>query len=481
LSDNNIVLKQLSDDENATLNALLGQLAQKAPRNLLRASYYDGKRAIKQVGTVIPPQYAKLGLALGWAAKGVDGLARRTHLEKMVWTAGDIDALGMAELADSNFLFSEVAAGLKDSLIHGVSYLITTAGEVSAGEPKALVHAKDGMNATGDWNNRTRKLDNLLSITSRHENDVTGFILYLNNLTISAEKDSSGWTVDRQTHSFGVPADPLVYQPRSSRRMGKSRITRPLMGYQDAALRALVRLEAHMDIYTIPKLILLGADESIFKNPDGSPKAAWQIALARTFGLPDSVDGDQDNQRADVKQIDATSPDSHLSDLNALAKLSARETDLPDADFALTDMANPTSEGSYIAGRDNLIAEAEGATEEWSVSIRRSVSRALAIQNGLSAVPAAWASIDTKFRSPLYLSKAAAADAGSKQIGAVPWLAETEVGLELLGLDAQQVKRAMADKRRAQSGSLVESLRVNAASAVTNPAVAAVAAARTGE
>jgi hypothetical protein len=467
LSADKIVLAQLSDDENVTLNALLEQLAAKAPRNLLRASYYDGKRAIKQVGTVIPPQYAKLGLALGWAAKGVDGLARRCHLEKMVWTEGDINAIGMQELADSNFYYSEVAAGLKDSLIHGVSYLITTAGDTSKGEPKALVHAKDALNATGDWNNRSRRLDNLLSITSRDEDKVTGFILYLNNLTISARKDSSGWTVDKQAHTFGVPADPLVYQPRSSRRMGKSRITRPLMGYQDAALRALVRLEAHMDIYTIPKLILLGADGSIFKNPDGSMKPDWMIALARTFGLPD--DEEATTPRADVKQIDATSPDSHLSDLNALAKLAARETDLPDADFALTDMANPTSEGSYIAGRDNLISEAEGATEDWSVSIRRSATRALAIQNGLSSVPKEWASIDTKFRSPLYLSKAAAADAGSKQIGAVPWLAETEVGLELLGLDAQQVKRAMAERQKANGRALVAAL-------ATQPAQPVVAA-----
>lgn len=452
-------LTQLTDDENATLNLLVQQLEDKQSRNLLRSSYYDGKRAIKQVGTVIPPQYAKLGLALGWAAKGVDGLARRCHLDEMFWTDGDLDALGISELADSNFLYSEVASGLKDSLIHGVSYLITTAGDPAAGEPRALVHAKDALNATGDWNNRRRTLDNLLSITSRDRENITGFVLYLDGLTISASKDGNAWSVDKRSHGFGVPADPLVYQPRASRRLGKSRVTRPLMGYQDAALRALVRLEAHMDIYTIPKMIILGADNSIFKNEDGSMKASWQIALARAFGIPDSLDQQQDNQRADVKQVDATSPESHLSDLNALAKLSARETDLPDADFALTDMANPTSEGSYIAGRDNLIAEAEGATDDWSVSIRRATARALAIQNGYSSVPPEFASISAKWRSPLYLSRAAAADAGAKQIGAIPWLAETEVGLELLGLDQQQIQRALAERQKARGRAVVDALR----------------------
>jgi hypothetical protein len=230
------------------------------------------------------------------------------------------------------------------------------------------------------------------------------------------------------------------------------------MGHQDSALRALVRLEAHMDIYTIPKLILLGADEGIFKNADGTMKASWMMALGRTFGIPDSTDSDQENQRADVKQFDAQSPDSHLAQLNALAKLMARETDLPDSDFALTDMANPTSADAYSASRENLIAEAEGAMDDWSVPIRRTVNRALAIQNGFTEVPESWGSIETKWRSPIYLSKAAAADAGAKQIGVVPWLAETEVGLELLGLDEQQIRRAMADRRRAAGRAVIAAL-----------------------
>lgn len=443
----------LTEDELVTLNFCAEELAKKEPRNFLRSSHYDGKRAVQMVGTVIPPQYVNIGLALGWAAKGVDGLARRCHLEQMIWADGDLDSLGMSELQESNFLLSELSQGRTDSLIHGVSYLITTRGDEGVGEPAALIHAKDGLNAYGEWNARRRGLDNLLSVTARHDGKISGFVLYLDGLTISAEKRAGrGWDVEKSPHPWGVPADPLVYRPRGSRRMGKSRITRPVMAHQASALRTLVRLEGHMDVYTIPKLILLGANESIFKNPDGSVKASWQIALGRTFGIPD--DEDAENPRADVKQFDAQSPEPHLAHLNALAKLMARETDLPDSDFALTDMANPTSADSYSASRENLISEAEGAMGDWSVPIRRTVNRALAMQNGLSEVPPEWRSIDTKWRSPIYLSKAAAADAGSKQIGSVPWLAETEVGLELLGLDPQQIRRALADRRR-QAGRAV--------------------------
>lgn len=449
----------LSDDQNRTLNLLVEQLDEKTGRNLLRSSFYDGKQAVKQVGGVIPAQYMSLGLALGWTAKGVDGLARRCNIDRMVWTDGDLDSIGMSELEESNFLTSELSQGRTDSLIHGVSYLITTRG--LAGEPDALVHAKSGLDATGEWNVRRRTLDSLLSVTSRKDNKITGFVLYLDGVTISAENVGGKWSVDRSEHSFGVPAEPLVYRPRGSRRMGRSRITRPAMSIQMSALRALVRLEAHMDIYAIPKLFLLGADESVFKNADGSQKAAWQMVLGRSFGLPD--DEEASNPRADVKQFAAESPEPHLAHLNALAKLMARETDLPDSDFALTDMANPTSADAYNASRENLIAEAEGAQEDWDVPIRRTVARALAIQNGLDEIPDAYRSIAPKWRSPVFLSKSAAADAGGKQLAAAPWLAETEVGLELLGLTEQQIQRALADRRRNSGRAVLAALRSPAA------------------
>ena len=468
----------LSDDENGVLNGLLKQLEDKSRRNLLRSAHYDGRHAERQVGGVIPPQYTNLALVLGWAGKVVDGLGRRCNLDGMVWADGDLDALGYQELLDSNFLLSELAQGRTDSLIHGVSYLITTQGVDD--EPKALVHARDGLHATGDWNVRTRRLDSALSVTSwGDDRQVSGFNLYLPDLTISAEKDSSGWSVDRSEHSWGVPVEPLVYRPRASRRMGRSRITRPVMSLQNAALRALIRLEVHMDTYAVPKLIFLGADESIFKNPDGSMKASWQMVMGRAMGIPDAEAGAQDNGRAAVEQISAESPAPHLSQLNALAKLVAREADLPDSDFAMTDMANPTSADAYNASRENLIAEAEGAMSDWSVPIRRTVARALAIQNGETEIPASWASIKPDWRSPVYLSKSQEADAGSKVVAAVPWLAETTVGLKMLGLSQEQIDLANAERRKGQVTSLVQALTANATAAtVADPQVAALAGER---
>ena len=467
MSDETFNIADLSDDENALVGRLAKQLKDRSKRNQMRSDLYDGRQAIRQVGSVIPPQYYRLGLALGWAAKGVDGLGRRCNLDGFTWTDGDLESTGLSELADENFLYSELAQARTDSLIHGVSYLITTRG--GEGEPAALVHAKDALNATGEWNPRTRRLDNLLSVTGRKDSRITGFVLYLDGETVNADLVGGRWEVERSVHPWGVPVEPMIYRPRTSRRMGRSRITRAAISHQSAALRALIRLEGHMDIYSIPQLWLLGASDRIFKNPDGSQKAAWQVALGRIFGVPD--DDDATNPRAEVKQVDALSPEPHLAQLNALAKLEAREFDLPDSDFALTDMVNPTSADSYNASRENLIAEAEGAMDDWSVPIRRTVARALAIRNGETEVPAAYGSIKTDWRSPVYLSRAAQADAGAKQLGAVPWLAETTVGLKLLGLSQEQVDVAMAEKRRAQAVTLASSIGAAAGTAVTDAAM----------
>jgi hypothetical protein len=371
-------------------------------------------------------------------------------------------------LMAGNRLSARINSALMASLQHGPAFLINTRGDESVGEPASLIHVKDALNATGEWNNRRQRLDNLLSITGRDaEGKVTAFALYLDRLTVTAEKDSSGWSVNRSEHPWGVPAEVMAYRADERRPLGRSRISRPIMSLHDQGLRAVMRLEGHMDVYAYPEFWMLGADESIFKNQDGSPKASWQVMLGRIKGIPD--DEEATNPRADVKKFDAASPEPHLAQLNALAKMFAREASLPDTSVAITDIANPTSADAYDASQNELIAEAEGATDDWTLPLQRSVLRGLAILNGFEAMPNSWETLAPKWRSPRFLSRAQQADAGMKQLTAIPWLAETEVGLELLGLDEQQIERAMADKRRVQGRATLAAL-----TAAARPAAPAV-------
>ncbi len=458
--DNHITLPGLDDDEQRLVNRLLDRLAKKTLRNRRRVAYYDGRHAVKRVGTIIPPQYYRLGIVLGWSAKAVDILARRCNLDGFVWPDGDLGALGYRDVFEANDFGTESDSAIISSLIHGPAFLINTLGDTDAREAKSLIHVKDALSATGDWNARRRHLDNLLSVTGRDDDrSVTGLVLYLDGETITADKDGGRWSVERSKHQWGVPAEMLPYKPRTGRPFGSSRISRPVMSLQDQAARTVIRMEAHNDVYAIPDLWMFGADESIFKNADGTAKASWQVVMGRIKAIPD--DDEQETPRADVKQFPATSPEPHIVTLKQQAQLFSGETSIPLSSLGVSDMANPTSADSYIASREDLIAEAEGATDDWSPGFRRAMIRALAIAQN-APVDARWSTIEPAWRSPLYLSRAAAADAGSKQLAAAPWLAETKIGLELLGLDAQKIRLAMAEKQKAAGGTLLDKIRAQA-------------------
>lgn len=454
-------IPDLNADVLAEINRLYAQLVARTPRNLLRALLYDGKYVISQIGEIIPPSYLRTATVLGWSAKTVDTLARRCNLEEFIWTDGRTsDDSGLAEVWDENFFATKSNQAMVSSLMHGPAWLINTTG--GAGEPDSLIHVKSALHATGDWNARRNAMDNLLSITDRDEKgNPSAIALYKDGITVTSERGSDGvWASDYSTHGLGVPVELMPYKPREDRAYGSSRISRPIISIQKRALKAIVRMDGHADVYSFPQLILLGASGSAFKNPDGSLKPAWKVALARVFALEDDKDEpDAKRARADVKQFPASSPEPHIKMIEQIAQMFSGESSIPVESLGFTNHANPTSPDAYVAAREDLIAEAEGAIDDWKQAIRRSMVRALAIKNGLDSIPDEYRALEPKFRPPIYLSKSAQADAGSKMLGAGPdWLKETSVGLELLGLTPQQAKRALAEKRRLGTMNVVDAL-----------------------
>lgn len=445
----------MTDNEQTWVDLLWKVLGDRRRWNLIRKGTYDLKRAADTSSTLIAPQYTTAKSVLGWNTKAVDMLNRRANLEFFYWPDGDLESLGYTDLVESNNLMAELKGGRVTSLIHGVSFIVNTTGDAEAGEPSSLIHVKDPLNAAGWWNSRRRRLDAVLSITGWDEDAAwrpTGLVLYLYGETTTADREDGKWKVSRQDHKYGMPAEPLVYRPRTGREFGSSRITHAQMDLQQRAMRAVIRMEGHMDIYSIPQMWLMGGDDSLFKNADGTQKAAWQLAMGRVFGIPDDPDRPDDpNARADIKQFPAQSPAPHMEQLSVLAKMFAREAYLPDHALAITDVANPTAGDAYIAANEDMIAEAEGATDDWTLPLRRAVARGLAIQNRDPDLFEQVRTLNAKWRPAVHVSRAAAADAGQKQIAAVPWLAETEVGLELLGLTPDQVDRALTERARARS------------------------------
>lgn len=444
----------LDDHAQDRLNALWGGLRKMQRRNRMLSAYYDGESSLRQLGIVLPQHMSGTASVLGWPERAVDALNNRCVLDGFRAAPGlDLDSLGLDSLLRENRFDVEFPQASLSSLIHGPAFLIATSG--SEGEPDALITAKDALSGAGSWDRRRRVLSDFLSLLDvNDQGDPTHVALYLPGRVVEAARDGARWViVNDARHDFGVPVEPLVHQPRLDKPLGSSRINRAIRASNDRALRAVLRTEVTAEFYSVPQRILLGADESAFQGADG-----WQARLMSVWAIPD--DDDAENPRADVKEFSSASQEPHLSQLRAEAQIFSGLSGIPVAELGLTNDTNPTSAESYLASREPLIAKAERTTDAWAPAVQRTIVRALSILHGWSdgEAPAEVAALRSVWRSPKYESRSAVADAGAKQIGAAPWLAETEVGLELLGLTPEQIERALTEKRRAQGRQLADML-----------------------
>ncbi len=433
------VIRGLSDHEQATFGGLLDQLRNKASRNELRQRYMDGKQLERRLPPSAPPYLRNLGMVLGWPAKAVESLHRRTTFEGFSLPGGDLDGFGLTEILDANDYGVQAGLGELDALVQSCTFEIVTMGV--DGEPPAVITQRSALDATGEWNPRTHRLDSLLSVTGKTDTgDVDAFNLYLPNLTIVVE-DST--VVDRQSHKWHVPAEVIPYKPRVGRPFGASRISRPVMSLTNSAVRTVIRSEGTADFYGVPWFVIFGPDESSFT------KDSWQMIMDRINAIPDNENAD--NQRADVKQFSQGDQRPHVEQLQTWAGLFAGETNIPVSSLGVgLSQANPTSAESYIASREDLIAEAEAAARVWRARHVKTAQRAWMVANREDTLPTELRGLQARYRNPRYTSQSAASDAALKKVQAFPWLAESDAFIRSVFDDDDLVERLLADKQRAQ-------------------------------
>lgn len=463
-----ISVADLEHSEQNALDELIMQWRAKRPRNALRAAFYDMKNATNVLmSSNAPVAVKRRKFVLGWSATAVDKLARRCNLEDFYDRNGnDLGSLGLDDVIRANRLTSEVNQTGVSGLVQAVAWLITTQGDTEAGEPPVLIHGRDALTGTGMWDPRRRALRSFLSLTDFDQRgEPTAMVMYLPNLNVTMTKREGRWDVERREHVYGVPVDPMRYKPRIGRAFGSSRLTRAVMSIHEQALAAMIRADVNGEAYSLPRYALLGATEEAFQNADGSPKPTWQAAWDVIWAIGDD-EGAEDPRlaRADIKQFHGQSPEPQNAHLRMLAQIFSGETGIPIGELGIIGDSNPTSYEALVASRDDIIATAEQTTDDWSPDVASAAYRALSMLN--DRLPANL-DIAPRWRPPQYVSRAAAADAGSKVLDKAPWLSDSEVGLELLGLSRDQITRALNDRRRAAGAALLAQLtnRGNAAGA----------------
>lgn len=448
-----MIIDGLPEDANGLLDRLVAQLVAKRPRNELRSALMDHKRTFEDWH--VARELGDLRAVLGWPAKAVETLARRSRLEGFTLVGGDIAKFGLDEIVDETQLLRRVRMGELNSLVHAVAFEVSTTG--GDGEPDALITHVSALNGTGEWDARLGRLTSFLSVASWKPTSSTvpqDWALYLPEGTWVYQNDS----LDFQSHKLGrVPVEPLVYKPRLDRPFGQSRISRSVIFLTRSACRVVVRSEATADLYSAPGLIALGL------TAEQIEEGSWRTGIGNVVGIPDADDGPDGAPqlaRVAVETIQQASQEPHIAQLRAWAQLFAGETSIPVSSLGISIDSNPTSAESYAASREDLIAEAEDANGEWDGAHRRALLNAWALREGVAFtdIPAELRGLRAKRRDPRHLSQAAAADAFVKLASVIPGMAETDTALDMLGLDANLTERLRQELRRTRSASMLERL-----------------------
>lgn len=451
----------LKDDEAQILFKLGEKLAQKRVKNQLLTAYYDGHRVFQDLGISIPPQLKNVKAALGWPAKAVRALARK-HVFEGFSLDGAPDAFELDELLVKNRFELDLIQGVTSAYKHSCSFLTTTKGDTSRGEPEVVVQARDAEWTTALWDSRRREITAFLAVTGADElGAVTSLVFMLPGQVITVEKDQGKWSVDRRSGIKNrVLAEMLVHDPQLNRPFGTSRISREVRYLTDAAIRTLARTETSAEFFTSPQRYALGVEEDAF-----SEEGRWSAIIGRILALQTNEDGEVPT----VGQFPQLSMDPHLSMYRQLAQNFCSATGLPQSAVGLF-ADNPASAEAMQTAEAEL---AESAEYQWLVfkpSLVRIAQNLVMLRDGESEPRAESWKLRVNHKPARYVSPQASSDFTVKAVGAVPKIGETTEALRGLGYSAEQIEGMQAEWRRGESRGLLDQI-LAARQSQTDPVV----------
>jgi hypothetical protein len=430
----------LSDEETATINSLSSRLQFQLPMMQLTNAYYEGTQRLYDLGVTIPAALSRIRTVVDWPRICIDPLVQRAVVDGFrLPDSTDVDT-ELADIWQANDLDAEAPLSYLDALVYGRGYQIV--GQDDNGDP--LVTVESPLNLSLAWDPRTRTTT--AAYQAYQAEGVQRAVLYLPNVSIymSREVQSSAWTVDdRDEHGFGeVCVVRFANRPRSADREGRSEITPAIRNITDSACRSLLGMEIAREVYSVPHRYVLGADESDYVNPDGTPKSALEMTMSKFVAFQ----RDEDGNLPQVGQFQAFDPSVFTKIIDEQAQLMAAASQFPPSYFGLTSTANPASADAIRVAHAGLENRAREVQNQFSDPQERVMRLAWRVANGGAPVPAGMKGLTTDWIDAATRTPAATGDFLFKmvQMGAIP--ATSDVTLKEAGFNA--VQRAQLEQDR---------------------------------
>jgi hypothetical protein len=432
----------LSDFEQSLMSGLSLKLTTQTLDTRLRYAYYDGLQRMQNLGISVPPQLAGVRTVVDWPRICVDPLVQRSVLDGFrLKGATDVDD-ELAEHWQANDMDAEAPLAFLDSLVAGRGYVIVGSPDVDGDSPLVTVESPD--NLAMMWDPRTRRCT--AAYQSYQVEGIFRAVLYLPDETISMSRDEArAWSVDdRDQHGFGeVPVVRFPNRSRTNDREGRSEITAPMMNTTDSACRSLLGMEIAREVYSIPRLAILGASESDFQDAAGNAKSAVDMAMTKILAM----ERDEEGNLPTLQQLTAFDPSVFTKIIDEHAQLMASYTGFPPAYFGQTTSANPASGDAIRLSENGIVMRARAVQKQFAAPLREVMKLVWRFANDGAEVPAEVRHLAVDWVDAATPTPGATTDAITKQIqvGSIP--ATSDVTLSRLGWNAIERERLEIDRK----------------------------------
>ncbi|BCW61855.1 hypothetical protein [Arthrobacter sp. StoSoilB22] len=459
------VARPLTESESLTFQRMLRLIRKKRDRNQLRTSYNDSKKRLDKIGFSIPPHMRDFAVVLGWPNKAVKVPSRRVRPDGFTLPRQSKMLSELEEIFGENYFAAVERMAIEASLQHSVSFVFVTPGDEAAGEPEIIVAARTALEATAEIDTRTNRVTQALELVGRWE-----ALLYLPGETLRLQYLKNEWLVTKVY--VGVPnrvtCTPYVWGRSLERPFGYSRITRPLMGFTDMAVRTMLRQEVNAEFYGAPQRALLGAEEEHFLDADGKRISPLDALIGGVWALPNTRDEETgDLVKPTLQQLSQATFQPHGEMLKGIGLMVSSETSIPVGYLGIIH-DNPSSADAIRANEADLVSVVEAELPSIGMSRVDLARNVLAVRYGewTPAMEAELRGLSAHFMDPGTTSKAAQADAGLKFTQTFPD-GDPEVAMEVYGLEKRQIERMNNHRAKKEAGNKLSALVAAARSSAT--------------
>lgn len=457
-----------TDDEQDVFGRLRSQIATYHSRNLLRSQYAEAERLIDHLNLRLPTKREIQQTPLHWPAKAIEVFSSR--LAPAFYSMRDGDSLlqDLEEVwTDSSVDFAEQLA-IRSALRHGPAFVFASRGDTRVGEPEIVVSPQSALSATCEMDRRTRRVSAALELLgSRQAN------LYLPGRTLLVENRIGRLLVlDEYASPQRVMCAPYIHDATIERPFGSSRISRPVMGFTDAAVRTFMRQEVSAEWYSAPRELLFGVDPESF----GDDAPGWVRAAGAINGLPDihpqdDADIPDELRRPEFHTLPQMTMQPFSDQFRLIAAQFSGASSIPLQYLGIVQDSNPTSAAAIEAQDIDLVRAAKDQYPSFNLGRRMLAQNVLTLLD--ERVPSeALRSLVPRWTDPRVRSIREQSDFVKAQVDAGNFQKGTRATLDLLPITPEEAaQHAYANGRAGmQSAGSVLLDRALAASGRTAPA-----------